>query len=110
MWFLRISWTDKVSNEVVLERAGMKRKLMKVTRKRQLQFLGHVMRCEGMENLMLTGKIEIKKSKGRQKQKFITSLNKDLQLKKSDCELLALSKERKKWNAMISNVLKGYVT
>ncbi|XP_063598959.1 uncharacterized protein LOC134775403 [Penaeus indicus] len=40
MWFLRrvlrISWTDRVSNEEVLERAGVKRKLMKVIRKRQM--------------------------------------------------------------------------
>ena len=62
MWFLRrmlrISWIDKVSNEEVLRKARVKRNLMKVIRKKQMQFLGHAMRSKGMQNLMLTGKIE----------------------------------------------------
>ena len=71
---LRISWIEKVSNEEVLRKAGVERSLMKVIRKRQMQFLGHAMRSEGMKNLMLTGNIEGKRSKGRQRLKFITSL------------------------------------
>ena len=67
-----------MSNVEVLKRAGVKRRLMKVIRKKQMQFLGHVMRCEGMENLVLTGKLEGKRSRGRQRQKFITSLKKEL--------------------------------
>ena len=49
---------------------------MKVIRKRQMQFLGHVMRSEEMEHQAMTGKIEGKRSRDRQRQKFITSLNK----------------------------------
>ena len=46
------------------------RSLRKVIGKRQLQFLGHVMRSQGMENLVLTGKIllrlgEVEIDKGR---------------------------------------------
>ena len=45
MWFLRrilrISWTELVSNKEVLERAGMERSLLRIFRKRQLDFLGH---------------------------------------------------------------------
>ena len=94
MWFLgrmlRTSWIDKASNEEVLRKAGVKRSLMKVIRKRQMQFLGHAMRSEGMENLMLTGKIEGKRSRGRQRLKFITSLNKEI-LNRSDLEMLILT-------------------
>ena len=36
---MRISWTEKKSNEDVMERAGYKRSLLKTIRKR-LQFLG----------------------------------------------------------------------
>jgi len=114
MWFLRrmlrISWTERVTNEEVLRRAGVKRTLMKVIRKRQMQFLGHVMRCKGLENLVLTGKIEGKRSRGRQRQKFITSLNKDLNMGRSDLELLKLSTDRTGWKTMIANALKGQGT
>ena len=114
MWFLRrmirIPWTDRVSNEEVLKRAKVKRQLMKVIRKRQMQFLGHIMRCEGMENLVLTGKIEGRRSRGRQRLKFITSLNRDFHTNRSDSELLILSKDRKRWKTMITNVLEGHGT
>ena len=50
MWFLRrmmrISWSERMTNEVVLERAGTKRCLQRAIRRRQLEILGHVMRKE----------------------------------------------------------------
>ena len=69
MWFyrrmLKIPWTGHVTNEEVLKKIGTKRKLLPTIRKRQLEFLGHVMRKESVENLTLTGRIEGKKSRGR---------------------------------------------
>ena len=69
VWFFRkmmkILWTDKVCNEDVLSRAQMKRKLMKDIRVRQLNFFGHIIRKDGLENLALTGRIEGKRSRGR---------------------------------------------
>ncbi|XP_037794114.1 uncharacterized protein LOC119589587 [Penaeus monodon] len=62
MWFLRrmfrVSWTDHVANEAVLRKAGREKSLLKCIRKRQMQFLGHIMRKDGLENLTITGKIE----------------------------------------------------
>ena len=56
-WFYRrkmkIPWVDHETNEVVLRRAGTERKIMKAIRKRQMEFLGHVMRKEGLEDVML---------------------------------------------------------
>ena len=65
MWFLRrmmrIPWADKLTNEEVLQRAGVERKLIGEIKTRQLRFLGHVIRKDGLENLALTGK----RSRGR---------------------------------------------
>ncbi|XP_069972232.1 uncharacterized protein [Penaeus vannamei] len=62
MWFfrrmLRISWTDHVTNQEILQRVGRKKTLMMTLRRRQLEFLGHAMRKEKRENLTLTGRIE----------------------------------------------------
>ena len=51
-----------MSNEEVLAKAGTRRKLVETIRKRQLQFLGHVLRKEELENMAITGKIEGKRA------------------------------------------------
>ena len=63
LWFhrrmLHIFWKDHVlTNDDVLIRAGTERRLVERIRERQLSFLGHTMRKQGLENSMVTGKIE----------------------------------------------------
>ena len=58
---LRIAWTDKVSNEEVLQRANTSRNLLKVIVNRQIRFVGHIMRKSQLEAIALTGMTEGKK-------------------------------------------------
>ena len=69
---MRIPWTEKKSNEEVMEMAGYKRLLLK----RQLQLFGHINRADGLEKQILSGKIHGTKSRGRQRTKYTDSLNK----------------------------------
>ena len=50
MWYIlgimRISWTEKKSNEEVMVMAGHKRSLLKTIRKGQVQFIGYVNRAD----------------------------------------------------------------
>jgi len=58
---------------------GTERTLIKTIRGRQMQFLGHIIhiiRKEGLEELFLAGCIEGKRSRGRQRLKYIASLRK----------------------------------
>jgi len=113
MWFLRkmqrIPWTDRVTNEEVLKRAGTKRTLLSTIRRRQLEFLGDVVRKEGLENLVLTGKIEGNRDRGRQRKTFLGSLREQVANKwRTDIrssEILHLARERGRWNIMIANVV-----
>ena len=74
---MRIPWTDKYkTNEEVLQRAGVERKLIGKIRLRKMRFLGHVIRKDGLENLALTGKIEGKRGRGRKRMLWMTSLTK----------------------------------
>ena len=61
MWVFRrlyrISWTDKISNNTVLELTGMKRELLKIIRKRQMKFFGHIRRHESLEKVAVSGYI-----------------------------------------------------
>src|SRR6218665_3981224 len=44
---LRVSWTQKQTNEWVLETAGMERGLLNIIKRRKLPYFGHEMRKEG---------------------------------------------------------------
>ena len=46
-----------------------------IIRKRQLEFLGHIMRKNGLEELILTGSVDGKRSRGRQREKYLTNLS-----------------------------------
>ena len=95
--------------QLLIEEAGIKRSLIKTIRKRQLQFLGHLNRHKGLEHLALTGKIDGNRSRGRQRIKFLDSLNKwtsvNLNKKpKDNSSFLAMSEDRDVWRAMITDV------
>ena len=49
-----------------------KRKLIGEMRTRQMRFLGHVIRKDGLENLALTGTIEGKRGRGRKRTLWMT--------------------------------------
>ena len=70
MWFLRrmmrVPWTARRTNQAVLEMAGTSRRLMSKIRKRQLRYVGHVLRGESLEKHCLMGMIEGNRARGRQ--------------------------------------------
>lgn len=71
MWFLRrllrVSWTDRRTNESVLYELATTRELLSTVYSRKLRYAGHAMRNQ-MTDLMKTifqGKIEAKRKRGR---------------------------------------------
>ena len=65
---MKISWTEKKSNEEILNMIGMDRMLIKVIKKRKMAYFGHLMRrSDGLQRLLLDGKIEGKRDRGRQR-------------------------------------------
>ena len=122
MWFLRrmlrISYTEHVTNEAVLCRANTERKLTKIIRRRQLEFLGHVMRKEGLEELILNGKIQGTRGRGRPRQTYMESLCNWMRTQLPENEvasmtvlnILRATKDRHQWRTMIAYVLNGHGT
>ena len=109
MWFIRrmlkIPWTEKKSNKEVMEQAGYQRSLIKTIRKRQMKFLGHICRTDGIEKQVLCGKIEGKRGRGRQRNTFINSLNNyvtDGTI--GNTELIRRTEDREVWRAMVVDV------
>ena len=114
MWFLRrmmrISWTEKKSNESVLREANLERSLIKTIRERQLKFLGHICRHKGLEHLAITGKIEGKRSRGRQRITFLDSLSAWVGQLGGNNNLLGLTEDRFEWRTMVANVCSRHGT
>ena len=102
---LRISWTEKKLNTEVIEMAMYKRSLIKIIRERQMKFLGHICRKNGIEKHMLCGKVEGRRSPGRQRIKYMDSLN-DYVTNKSlrNTELIRKMDNREEWRAMIVDI------
>ena len=69
MWIyrrkLKISWTDKMSNKEVLRRANANRQLMKTIQQRSLQFFGHLVQRNNIHQVLIEGKINGKRGRGR---------------------------------------------
>jgi len=109
MWFLRrmlsVPWTARESNESILTRMKWKRCLINTIRYRQLKFLGHIIRKGCLEHLVLSGKINGKKDKGRQRIKYLENMN--LWIVKQGCEqidFLHAALDRKNWRIILANV------
>ena len=103
MWFirrmLRIPYTARVTNDKALQDANTERNILKKIRKKQAEFFGHYMRKEKLEHLIMTGTIEGRKSRGRQREK-----SPGLQ-EKSQTDVLQMTRNRQEWHDLIVNAL-----
>ena len=70
--------------------------LMKVIVKRQMEFFGHVIRKEELENIVVTVFIEGKRNRGRQRDTYLTYLQKMKGM--TPIELIHLGYERDIWS------------
>ena len=74
--------------------------LISNVKRRQAEFLGHVMRKGKLEHLLTTGKIEGKRSRGRQRIKIQEGIA--AWLGRSTAEMFVDARDREKWKVMIA--------
>ena len=108
MWFLRrmlrIPWTAKKTNEMVLKEAETNRSLVQKMRKHQAKFFGIVMRRAGLEHFLTIGKLDRKRSKGRQREKMLDSLKSWLGAGRVT-DMMSAARDRDVWKGMIANAI-----
>ena len=80
MWchrrMLKLSWTERKTNEEVLQMASAERNMIATIRSRQMRFLGHIMRRGELEDLSITGKLDGKRPRGRPRFTYIEKIRK----------------------------------
>jgi hypothetical protein len=100
MWALRrmqrITWTARTTNEEVLHQVNKIRSLLKNIKRRQLKFVGHVLRKGKLEHLSLTGRIDGKCAPGRQR---LTYLKQHTNNDNNAAELIQNSYDREIWQS-----------
>ena len=78
MWAWRklekISWTDHVKNAEVLRRVGETRLLMRTIIKRKKNWIGHVLRGEGLLKEVIEGRLMGKRGRGKRRIGMLDSL------------------------------------
>ena len=107
MWFIRrmmrIPWVARRTNQEVLQMAGMSKELMTTMRRRQLGYLGHVLRRDGLERDCLLGMIEGRRARGRQRMKYMDSIKEMVGREKIE-EIVGLAENRREWHSIVANV------
>ena len=82
MWIYRrmleISWTEKVTNEEVLEKAKIKKRLYNMIQTKKLQYFGHIIHQSGdtLHYTVLDGKVNSLRGRGRPRTKRTTNITK----------------------------------
>jgi hypothetical protein len=107
MWFyrriLRISYTKHITNEEVLNRMATTRNLIITVRRRQMSFFGHVMRNKEIENFSISGKIEGKRCRGRQRITYTKSLSECMKIEET--AMIRASTNREIWTTKAAEAL-----
>ncbi|KAJ8032410.1 hypothetical protein HOLleu_25928 [Holothuria leucospilota] len=62
---LKVSYKDRMSNEEVLNRVKAKKKLLSELKNRQLQYMGHILRSNGLQKQLIEGKVGSRRLRGR---------------------------------------------
>jgi len=78
---------------------------MKRIGQRQFAFLGHVLRRRGLENLAVTGRIEGRRARLRQRLKYVDSLCASWKDNVSPTQLVRASEDRVLWHRTVANVV-----
>ena len=110
MWLyrrmLRIAWTDFKSNEEVLNLARARREMLGEIKSRQMRFLGHIMRHSDVEKLVLTGKLNGSKARGRPRKTFMDNFE---ELGETANEILNHTLDRSSWRKLKIDIVKQRV-
>ena len=97
----RTSWKDKITNEVVLRKVKIQKRLMNEIMKRKTSFCGHLMRHDSIQKILLEGK----RARGRQRLTWFDNIREWTGRSYEECTRTA--QDRWSWRSMAANLQIG---
>ena len=93
---LRISWTEKKTNEWILNKMDVSERLLTTINRRKVAFVGHMLRGKDITNDLLLGMVY--GMRGRPKVRYSDNI-KEISGGKSMLQLYRMEQDRRKWRA-----------
>ena len=107
MWtyrrIMKISWKEYKSNKEVLNMINSKRMLVDMIKRKKLAYFGHLVRRDNIQRLLLDGKIDGKRSRGKQRLTWADNITEWIGMKYSEC--IRIAQDRRRWRSMTADLL-----